>query len=72
MNFLKLRIPFAAWEFGLLKLAMFCVGIVVGSAFPEFWKPLWAPLLVVFLVASLWLSRTALKGLAHELAASRH
>jgi len=36
MNFLTRRIPWANWQFGLLKIAMLCLGILLGVCFAEF------------------------------------
>lgn len=42
MNFLTKQVPWANWQFSLLKLSMLAFGIIVGASFAEFWKPyLW-------------------------------
>jgi len=54
MNFLFRKIPWANWQFGVLKIAMLCVGILLGVYFTEFWKPLLPGIWVMAVVASVW------------------
>jgi len=56
MNFLTLQIPWANWQFGVLKFAMLCVGILLGDYFTEFWKPLLPGIWVMAVVTSVWVT----------------
>jgi len=38
MGLLTRRVPRANWQFGLLKLSMLAVGIILGAMFAEFWN----------------------------------
>lgn len=50
------------WQAGMLKLALFAFGIIIGAAWPVFWKKkgmwslLWIVALVfmVYLMVALW------------------
>ncbi len=52
------RLDWPAWKFGILKVAMVAFGILIGSAFPEFWRPLHTALWIVFgitaAISALW------------------
>jgi len=56
MNFLTRKIPWATWQFGLLKVAMLCLGILLGVYFTEFWKPRLPLIWVVAVVTTIWVS----------------
>jgi hypothetical protein len=56
MNFLSRQIPWTNWHFGLLKIAMLCVGILLGVYFNDFWKPLLPGIWVVVVVTSVWVT----------------
>ena len=56
MGFLTRRVSWANWQFGPLKVAMLSLGIVVGAAFADFWKPYLWPLGLLFLVTNIWLT----------------
>lgn len=53
MTFLTKQVPWANWQFSLLKLSMLAFGIIVGASFAEFWKPYLWLLGLVFLVTQL-------------------
>lgn len=48
------RVSWAAWQFSVLKLSMVSFGIILGSYFAGFWKPLLLPLWAVFVVTAVW------------------
>ncbi|MBI3036752.1 hypothetical protein HYY73_03295 [Candidatus Woesearchaeota archaeon] len=65
MNFLKAhltkKVRWATWQFSALKLSMISFGIILGSYFAGFWKPLlpavWAVFTItVILSTMMWLS----------------
>lgn len=50
------------WEVGLLKLAMFLLGIVVGAYWYGFWMPYLTIMLVVGIILALYLLYTWMIG----------
>ena len=54
MGFLTRRVSWANWQFGPLKMAMLSLGVVVGAAFADFWKPYLWPVGLVGLVTTSW------------------
>jgi hypothetical protein len=56
LSFLTRRVAWANWQFGLLKLSMLALGIILGAMFPGFWKPWIWPLGVVFLITAAWVT----------------
>lgn len=50
------KVQWATWQFSVLKLSMISFGIILGSYFAGFWKPLLLPLWVVFVVTAVWVS----------------
>ena len=56
MNFLTLQIPWANWQFGVLKIAILCVGILFGVYFTEFWKPLLPGIWGAAVVSTIWVT----------------
>jgi hypothetical protein len=56
MSFLTRRVAWATWQFGLLKTSMLVLGIILGTMFHEFWKPLLWPLGIVFLITAAWVT----------------
>ena len=54
MNFLTRTVCWANWQFGVLKLAMLALGIMIGAYFADFLKPdLWL-FGLVFLATTTW------------------
>jgi hypothetical protein len=56
MGFLTRRISWANWQFAPLKTAMLTLGIVVGAAFADSWKPYLWPVGLDSLVATTWIT----------------
>jgi hypothetical protein len=56
MNFLTRSVPWETWQFGLLKIAMISVGILLGVYFTEFLKALLPGIWVVAVVTSVWVT----------------
>jgi hypothetical protein len=56
MNLLTRRVPWATWQFGLLKLAMLALGIILGALFAESWRPWLWPIGLLFLVTAVWVT----------------
>lgn len=49
LNFLyDYQLEWPAWKFGLLKISILSLGIIIGSMFPEFWSPLHLALWIIF------------------------
>lgn len=63
MNFLTKQVPWANWQFSLLKLSMLAFGIIVGAAFAEFWKPYLWLLAFVFVVTAAWATALWLRAM---------
>jgi hypothetical protein len=60
MNPLLATFTWRGYQFGVLKLSLFALGVLVGAYFPDFWKPYFGVLWVTFIVTSL---ATAVWGL---------
>jgi hypothetical protein len=56
MNFLMRRISWANWQFAPLKMALLCLGIVIGTAFADTWKPYLWPVGIISLVTTAWVT----------------
>ena len=54
--YLTRKVSWVTWQFSVLKLSMISFGIILGSYFAGFWKPLMLPLWVVFVVTAVWVS----------------
>lgn len=63
MGFLTRRVSWANWQFGPLKVAMFSLGVIVGAAFADFWKPYLWLLGIVFLVTTTWVTTLWLRAM---------
>lgn len=50
MNILTKRISWAYWQFGLLKLCTISFGIILGSYFADFWRPIISFVWIIFIV----------------------
>ena len=55
------KVHWATWQFSVLKLSMISFGIILGSYFAGFWKPLLPAVWVVFIITvilstMMWLS----------------
>ena len=55
------KVQWATWQFSVLKLSMISFGIILGSYFADFWKPLLLAVWVVFIITvilstTMWLS----------------
>ena len=55
-GYLTKKVQWATWQFSVLKLSMVTFGIILGSYFAGFWKPLILPLGAVFIASSVWAS----------------
>jgi hypothetical protein len=64
VNLYTHRYSFTGWEIGLLKLAMVAFGILVGSAFPEAWRPWTVPLALLFILPAAWLGVSSFRQIA--------
>jgi hypothetical protein len=56
MNFLTRTVPWANWQFGVLKLAMLTLGIIIGAWFADILKPYLWLLGLVFLATTTWVT----------------
>ncbi|MBI2550498.1 hypothetical protein HYV83_04965 [Candidatus Woesearchaeota archaeon] len=55
------KVRWATWQFSVFKLSMISFGIILGSYFVDFWKPLLPAVWVVFIITvilstMMWLS----------------
>ena len=53
MSIITQEIAWPSWKFGVLKLSMVAFGILIGSAFHEFWLNWHVALWIVFAVTAL-------------------
>jgi len=56
MNLLTRKIPWATWQFGVLKIAMLCLGVLLGVYFAEVWRPFLPVVWIVAVVTTIWVS----------------
>lgn len=56
MTFLTRKVPWATWQFGILKISMITFGIILGALFHDFWKPLLWPIAAVAVVTGAWVT----------------
>ncbi len=54
--YLTRKVSWSAWQLGVLKLSMVSFGIILGSYFADFWKPLMLLLWAVFIATAVWAS----------------
>jgi len=54
MHFFTRQVPWANWQFGILKLSMIALGIILGAIFAEFWKPYLWLVGLVFVITAVW------------------
>lgn len=63
MNLFTHRTTWANWQFGLLKLAMFAIGVLVGVYFDDFWEPLLPLVWAVAIVTVIWVTVLGVRSL---------
>ncbi|MBU1198760.1 MAG: hypothetical protein KKF46_06200 [Nanoarchaeota archaeon] len=63
MFILNREFTWKGWQFSVLKLAMFAIGILIGVYFVGFWKRIWWLVWVVAVVFTVWAVAMALKAL---------
>lgn len=56
MGFITKRINFANWELSLLKLSALGLGIILGSYFADFWKPILWFVWIIFILTGIWIT----------------
>lgn len=56
MAFLTRTVVWANWQFGVLKLAMLALGIVIGAYFADFLKPYLWLIGMIFLATTTWVT----------------
>ena len=56
MSFLTRTVVWANWQFGVLKLAMLALGIMIGACFADFFKPYLWLFGLVFLATTIWVT----------------
>jgi putative Mn2+ efflux pump MntP len=56
MNLLGRSVPWANWQFGVLKIAMLALGILIGAYFADFFKPYLWLIGLVFLAMTTWVT----------------
>ncbi len=56
MNFLTRTVSWANWQFGVLKVAMLSVGIMIGAYFADFLKPYLWLVGLIFLATTIWVT----------------
>jgi hypothetical protein len=64
MNFLTRKVPWANWQFGVLKIAVLCVGILLGVYFTEFWRPILPMIWIVGVVTAIWVTVIWLRAMS--------
>ena len=63
MNFLTRKIPWANWQFGVLKITVLCLGILLGVYFTEFWRPILPLVWIVGVVTAIWVTMIWLRAM---------
>ncbi len=56
MNFLTRSVVWANWQFGVFKVAMLALGIMIGAYFTDFLKPYLWLFGLVFLATATWVT----------------
>ncbi len=56
MNILTRTVLWTNWQFGVLKLAMLALGIMIGVSFADFLKPYLWLFGLVFLATTTWVT----------------
>jgi putative Mn2+ efflux pump MntP len=56
MNFFTRTVPWANWQFGVLKLAMLALGVMIGAYFADFFKPYLWLVGLIFLATTIWVT----------------
>jgi len=56
MNFLTRTVPWANWQFGVLKVAMLCLGIMIGAYSADLLKPYLWLVGIIFLATTVWVT----------------
>ena len=63
------RVTWAGWQFGVLKWCQVALGVLLGAAFADFWKPyLWA-VGAVFVATAVWAGVMYVRGMHPSAAA---
>ncbi len=63
MSFLTRTVFWANWQFGVLKLAMLALGVIIGACFADFLKP-WLWLVgLVFVASTIWVTALWVKAM---------
>ena len=56
MSFLTRTVPWATWQLGVVKLAWFILGIMIGAYFADFFKPYLWLVGLIFLATTIWVT----------------
>ncbi len=52
-GYLTKKVQWGPWQLGVLKLSMVSFGIILGSYFAGFWKPMLLVVWVVFIITAI-------------------
>lgn len=67
MNFYMRQVSWANWQFGVLKLSMLALGIVLGAVYSGFWTPYLWLVGLVFVITSVWVTVIWLRAMRRSL-----
>ena len=56
MNFLTRTVSWANWQFGVLKVSMLALGIMIGAFFADLLKPYLWLVGLIFLATTIWVT----------------
>ncbi len=56
MNFFTRTVPWANWQFGVLKLAMLALGVMIGVYLSDFLNPYLWLVGIIFLGTTIWVT----------------
>jgi hypothetical protein len=56
MSFLTRAVPWANWQFGVLKVAMLTLGALIGAFFADSLKPYLWLVGLIFLATTIWVT----------------
>lgn len=57
-------VTWTGWQFGVLKWSLLALGIVLGAAFAEFWRPYLWLVGLVWAVTAIWAGVMYFRGMA--------
>lgn len=60
----RTRVTWAGWQFGVLKWCQVALGVILGAAFADFWKPYLWLVGLVFVATAVWAGVMYFRGMS--------